>query len=118
MANVITRNIPNTITSCNLFCGCIASYMAFHSKYEVARLFIGMGATLGFFYWMVLATFSTRLSPVCCVFRLSSEKNLTLWQTTSRSDLHRLPLLFPCLKRYITRIFYSRCQESCLIRLS
>lgn len=56
--------------------------------------------------------------PVCCVFLLPSEKNLTLWQTTSRSDWHRLPLLFPCLKRYITRIFYSRCQESCLIRLS
>ena len=49
MANVITRNIPNTITSCNLFCGCIASYMAFHSKYELALLFIVLGATFDFF---------------------------------------------------------------------
>ena len=49
MANVITRNIPNTITSCNLFCGCIASYMAFHCKYELALLFIVLGATFDFF---------------------------------------------------------------------
>ena len=46
---MITRNIPNTITSCNLFCGCIASYMAFHSKYELALLFIVLGATFDFF---------------------------------------------------------------------
>ena len=49
MANVITRNIPNTITSCNLFCGCIASYMAFHGNYELALLFIVLGATFDFF---------------------------------------------------------------------
>lgn len=85
MANVITRNIPNTITSCNLFCGCIASYMAFHSKYELALLFIVLGATFDFFDGM-----TARL------LRVSSPigKNLTLWQTTSRSDWHRLPLLF------------------------
>ena len=100
MANVITRNIPNTITSCNLFCGCIASYMAFHSKYELALLFPAPGAPFVFFDVM------------------TARLNLTLWQTTSRSYWHRLPLLFPCLKRYIIRIFYSRCQESCLIRLS
>ena len=40
MANAITRHIPNTITSCNLFCGCIASYMAFQGSYGLAFLFI------------------------------------------------------------------------------
>ena len=97
---MITRNIPNTITSCNLFCGCIASYMAFHGNYELALLFIVLGATFDF------------------MSLLPSEKNWIRWPTTSRSDWHRLPLLFPCLKRYITRIFYSRCQESCPIRPS
>ncbi|MDY3268785.1 MAG: CDP-diacylglycerol--serine O-phosphatidyltransferase [Phocaeicola sp.] len=49
MANFITQNIPNTITSCNLFCGCIASYMAFQSNYEMALLFIVLGAVFDFF---------------------------------------------------------------------
>ena len=49
MANAITRNIPNTITSCNLFCGCIAVYMAFQSNYEMALLFIILGAIFDFF---------------------------------------------------------------------
>ncbi len=49
MANAITRNIPNTITSCNLFCGCVAVYMAFQSNYEMAMLFIILGAVFDFF---------------------------------------------------------------------
>ena len=49
MANVITRNIPNTLTCCNLFSGCIASYMAFQGKYGWAFLFIIIGATFDFF---------------------------------------------------------------------
>lgn len=49
MANVIVKNLPNSITSCNLFCGCIASYMAFQSKYEYALLFIVLGAVFDFF---------------------------------------------------------------------
>ena len=49
MANVIVKNLPNSITSCNLFCGCIASYMAFQSKYEYAFLFIVLGAVFDFF---------------------------------------------------------------------
>ena len=49
MANAITRHIPNTITSCNLFCGCIASYMAFQGSYGLAFLFIVMGAVFDFF---------------------------------------------------------------------
>lgn len=49
MANAITRNIPNTITSCNLFCGCVAVYMAFQQNYEMAMLFIILGAVFDFF---------------------------------------------------------------------
>lgn len=49
MANAITRHIPNTITSCNLLCGCIASYMAFQGSYGLAFLFIVMGAVFDFF---------------------------------------------------------------------
>ena len=49
MANAITRSIPNTITSCNLFCGCIAVYMAFKMNYEMAMLFIILGAVFDFF---------------------------------------------------------------------
>lgn len=36
MANCITRHIPNTVTCCNLFSGCIASVMAFKGNYELA----------------------------------------------------------------------------------
>ena len=109
MANVITRNIPNTITSCNLFCGCIASYMAFHSKYELALLFIVLGATFDFFDGMTARLLHVS-SPI--------GKELDSLADDITFGLHRLPLLFPCLKMYITRIFYSRCQESCPIRLS
>lgn len=49
MANIIVRNIPNTITSCNLFCGCIASYMAFQGNFKMALLFIVLGAVFDFF---------------------------------------------------------------------
>lgn len=49
MANAIVRNIPNTLTSCNLFSGCIAAYMAFQSLYEWALLFIVIGAVFDFF---------------------------------------------------------------------
>lgn len=49
MSNIIIRNIPNSITSCNLFCGCIATYMAFQSDYRLAMLFIVLGAVFDFF---------------------------------------------------------------------
>lgn len=53
MANAIVRNIPNTLTSCNLFSGCIAAYMAFGGRYESALLFIVIGAVFDFFDGMV-----------------------------------------------------------------
>lgn len=49
MSNIIIRNIPNSITSCNLFCGCVASYMAFQSEFRLAMLFIVLGAVFDFF---------------------------------------------------------------------
>jgi CDP-diacylglycerol--serine O-phosphatidyltransferase len=53
MANCITRHIPNTVTCCNLFSGCIASVMAFQSNYEAAILFIILGAVFDFFDGML-----------------------------------------------------------------
>ena len=53
MANCITRHIPNTVTCCNLLCGCVASVMAFQSNYEAAILFIILGAVFDFFDGML-----------------------------------------------------------------
>ena len=44
MANCITRHIPNAVTCCNLFSGCIASVMAFNEDYTLAISFIILGA--------------------------------------------------------------------------
>ena len=49
MANIITKHIPNTLTSCNLISGCIAVYFAFAGCYEEALLFIVIGAVFDFF---------------------------------------------------------------------
>ena len=49
MANCITRYIPNTLTCLNLFSGCVAAVMAFQLKYELALLFIIIGAVFDFF---------------------------------------------------------------------
>lgn len=49
MANIIRRSIPNTLTSCNLFSGCVACYMAFQGNYAIAFAFIILGATFDFF---------------------------------------------------------------------
>ena len=43
------KHIPNIITCCNLICGCIATYCAFHHAHQVAFLFILMGAIFDFF---------------------------------------------------------------------
>ena len=49
MAKIITKHIPNTLTSCNLISGCIAVYFAFAGCYEEALLFIVIGAVFDFF---------------------------------------------------------------------
>lgn len=49
MANCITRHIPNSITCCNLVCGCIATDAAFHENYALAFIFIVAGAVFDFF---------------------------------------------------------------------
>ncbi len=49
MANFITRNIPNTITCCNLISGCVATSFAFVNRPELALLWIIIGAIFDFF---------------------------------------------------------------------
>lgn len=43
------KHIPNTITCCNLISGCIATYYAFQNDFELALLFIIIGAVFDFF---------------------------------------------------------------------
>ena len=49
MANIIVRNIPNSITCCNLIYGCIATYNAFLGDIRMALLWIIVGAVFDFF---------------------------------------------------------------------
>ena len=46
---MIKKHIPNTITCLNLISGCIATYWAFLGDYELALLFIVIGAVFDFF---------------------------------------------------------------------
>ncbi len=46
---MIKKHIPNTITCCNLISGCIATYWAFRGDYQLALLFIVIGAVFDFF---------------------------------------------------------------------
>lgn len=48
MPNFITRRIPNTLTCLNLFSGCVAAVMAFQARYDLALLFIIVGAAFDF----------------------------------------------------------------------
>lgn len=43
------KHIPNTITCCNLISGCIATYWAFLGDFNLALLFIVIGAVFDFF---------------------------------------------------------------------
>ena len=45
----IKKHIPNTITCCNLISGCIATYWAFCGVWDIALLFIVIGAVFDFF---------------------------------------------------------------------
>ena len=49
MSNFITRNIPNTITCCNLLSGCVATMFAFAGEQKMALAFIILGAVFDFF---------------------------------------------------------------------
>lgn len=49
----VKKHIPNAITCCNLFSGCVACVMAFSGKFESAMLFIVLGAVFDFFDGMV-----------------------------------------------------------------
>ena len=47
MANIIIRQIPNSITCCNLISGCMATGAAFYGNYSWAFLLIVIGAVFG-----------------------------------------------------------------------
>lgn len=49
MENFIVKQIPNSITCCNLICGCMATGAAFHGHYGWAVLMILAGAAFDFF---------------------------------------------------------------------
>ena len=49
----IKRHIPNAITCCNLFSGCVACSMAYSGNFKLAMLFIVIGAVFDFFDGMV-----------------------------------------------------------------
>ena len=49
MANILTKHIPNTLTSCNLISGCIAIVFALSANYTMALTFIVVGAFFDFF---------------------------------------------------------------------
>lgn len=53
MANCITRHIPNAVTCCNLFSGCIAVVLAYRGEYSGALAFIVLGAVFDFFDGML-----------------------------------------------------------------
>ena len=46
-------NLPNTLTCCNLICGCVAAGCAFYGQYHYAVLMIVIGAVFDFFDGMV-----------------------------------------------------------------
>lgn len=46
---MIKRHIPNSITCCNLICGCIAVGSAFYGQYHYAVAMIVLGAVFDFF---------------------------------------------------------------------
>ena len=71
MANCITRHIPNALTCMNLFSGCIACVMAFHANFEMAMLFIVIGAVFDFLDWQHAYYMPT----------LTLAKTLTRWPT-------------------------------------
>ena len=49
MANIILRQIPNSITCCNLISGCMATGAAFYGNYSWAFLLIVIGAVFDLF---------------------------------------------------------------------
>lgn len=55
------KHFPNTLTCCNLISGCIATYWAFQSDYQLALLFVVIGAIFDFL---------TVLQPDCYTYLL------------------------------------------------
>ncbi len=49
MSNFITKNIPNTLTCCNLISGCVATSYAFAADARMALIWIIIGAAFDFY---------------------------------------------------------------------
>ena len=47
------KHIPNAITCCNLISGCVATFWAFQGEFDMALLFIVIGAVFDFFDGLV-----------------------------------------------------------------
>lgn len=43
------KHFPNTLTCCNLISGCVATFWAFQDNYQLALLFVVIGAVFDFF---------------------------------------------------------------------
>ena len=105
MANCITRHIPNAVTCCNLFSGCIASVMAFNENYTLAISFIILGAVFDFFDGMLAR-----------LFKVSGPLGKELDSLADDITFGFAPsaIVFS-LKRYTILIFYCLLPIICLI---
>src|SRR5574344_1118743 len=63
MANLVTKHIPNALTSCNLMSGCVAIVFALNANYSMALTFIVVGAVFDFFDGMSARLFGVS-SPI------------------------------------------------------
>ena len=61
------KHFPNTLTCCNLISGCIATFMAFQGLFDVAFMFIIIGAVFDFL----------GLQQDYCTYHLILARNLT-----------------------------------------
>lgn len=106
MANCITRHIPNAVTCCNLFSGCIASVMAFNEDYTLAISFIILGAVFDFFDGMLAR-----------LFKVSGPLGKELDSLADDITFGFAPsaIVFSLFKRYTILIFYCLLPIICLI---
>lgn len=107
----IKAHIPNTITLLNLFCGCVAVVMAWHSKFELAFLFVALGIFLDFFdgffarRWQVAGPLGLQLDSLADMVTSGVVPGLIMFRMmtdTSTSPELEYTQLFPYLGFLIT----------------
>ena len=82
---MIKRHIPNSLTCCNLICGCVATGCAFYGQYQYAVLMIFIGAVFDFFDGMVASALGVS-SPIG-----KELDSLAFWSCTKRNHLLSFP---------------------------